>query len=40
MKISVILAHAHQGSFNHAIADEATATLRKSGNTVIVHDLY
>jgi len=40
MKISVILARPHPGSFNHAIADEATATLRKSGHNVIVHDLY
>jgi len=40
MKISVILAHPHPGSFNHAIAEEATATLRKSGHAVFVHDLY
>jgi len=40
MKISVILAHPRQGSFNHAIADEAAGQLRKSGHTVIVHDLY
>ena len=40
MKISVILAHPHPGSFNHAIADEAAAMLRKSGHAVIVHDLY
>jgi len=40
MKISVILAHPHPGSFNHAIADEAVAMLRKSGHTVTVHDLY
>jgi NAD(P)H dehydrogenase (quinone) len=39
-KISVILAHPRPGSFNHAIADEAAATLRKSGHTVTVHDLY
>jgi putative NADPH-quinone reductase len=40
MKISVILAHPHPGSFNHAIADEAAAMLRKSGHAVNVHDLY
>jgi putative NADPH-quinone reductase len=40
MKISVILAHPRPGSFNHAIADEAAAMLRKSGHTVTVHDLY
>jgi NAD(P)H dehydrogenase (quinone) len=40
MKISVILAHPGPGSFNHAIADETAATLRKSGHMVTVHDLY
>jgi putative NADPH-quinone reductase len=40
MKISVILAHPRPGSFNHAIADEAAAMLRKSGHAVTVHDLY
>jgi NAD(P)H dehydrogenase (quinone) len=40
MKVSIILAHPHPGSFNHAIADEAAAMLRKSGHTVTVHDLY
>jgi len=40
MNISVILAHPHPGSFNHAIADEAAAILQKSGHTIIVHDLY
>jgi NAD(P)H dehydrogenase (quinone) len=40
MNISVILAHPRQGSFNHAIADEAASTLRKSGHAVTVHDLY
>lgn len=40
MNISVILAHPHPDSFNHAIADEAAAILRKSGHAVTVHDLY
>jgi putative NADPH-quinone reductase len=40
MKISVILAHPHPGSFNHAIAEAAAATLRESGHSVVVHDLY
>ena len=40
MKISVILAHPHPGSFNHAIADGAADMLLKSGYTVTIHDLY
>jgi len=40
MKISVILAHPHPGSFSHAIADEAAAVLRKYGHAITVHDLY
>jgi len=40
MKIPIILAPPHPGSFNFAIADEAAAVLRKSGHTVTVHDLY
>ena len=40
MKISVILAHPGEGSFNHAIADEVVSTLRDSGHSVTVHDLY
>jgi putative NADPH-quinone reductase len=39
MNISVILAHPHPGSFNHAIADTVAATLRTAGHAVIVHDL-
>jgi putative NADPH-quinone reductase len=40
MQISIILAHPRPGSFNHAIAAEAAAVLRKSGHTVLFHDLY
>lgn len=40
MKISIILAHPHSGSFNHAIADTVGDTLRKCGHAVTVHDLY
>jgi putative NADPH-quinone reductase len=40
MKISVILAHPREGSFNHAIAGEVVSTLRSSGHQVIIHDLY
>ena len=40
MKISIILAHPRKGSFNHAIADTAAATLRETGHSVTVHDLY
>ena len=40
MKISLILAHPRQGSFNHAIAETAAQALRNSGHAVTVHDLY
>ena len=40
MKISLILAHPHPGSFNHAIADAAGDTLRQCGHVVTLHDLY
>ena len=40
MKSSVILAHPHPGSFNHAITDEAAAVLRKSGYATTFHLLY
>ncbi|MDP2798096.1 MAG: NAD(P)H-dependent oxidoreductase [Methanoregula sp.] len=40
MKISIILAHPRKGSFNHAIADTAAATLRETGHSVTMHDLY
>jgi NAD(P)H dehydrogenase (quinone) len=39
MNISVILAHPRPGSFNHALAETAAATLLLDGHTVIVHDL-
>jgi NAD(P)H dehydrogenase (quinone) len=40
MKISVILAHPHKQSFNHAIAAAAIETLKKNGHEVFFHDLY
>lgn len=40
MKISVILAHPHGGSFNHAIAGVVTRTLKENGYPVTFHDLY
>lgn len=40
MKISVILAHPHPGSFNHAIAGMVNGTLRQNGHQVNFHDLY
>lgn len=40
MYISVILAHPHQGSFNHAIADTVLEILKKNGHRVFFHDLY
>jgi putative NADPH-quinone reductase/GrpB-like predicted nucleotidyltransferase (UPF0157 family) len=40
MKISVILAHPDQQSFNHAIARTAAAQLGRNGHEVFFHDLY
>jgi len=40
MKISVILAHPQEGSFNHAIARAAVDRLTASDHTVVMHDLY
>ncbi|MBN1128096.1 MAG: NAD(P)H-dependent oxidoreductase [Chitinispirillaceae bacterium] len=40
MNILVILAHPSQKSFNHAIAQRVSATLKRARHTVIFHDLY
>lgn len=40
MKVSVILAHPHPGSFNHAIAETVVRALEEHGHAVIFHDLY
>lgn len=40
MKISVILAHPCEGSFNHAIAITAVEQLERNGHKVFFHDLY
>ncbi len=40
MKISVILAHPHPGSFNHAIANTVVDALGQNGHEVVFHDLY
>ncbi len=40
MKISLILGHPNQNSFNHAIAGVAKETLEKNGHSVYYHDLY
>ena len=40
MKISVILGHPNPKSFNHAIAQMAVATLKRSGHEVRFHDLH
>jgi NAD(P)H dehydrogenase (quinone) len=40
MNVSLILAHPDPGSFNHAIAETAAATLRGAGHHVVFHDLY
>lgn len=39
MKVSVILGHPRQGSFNHAIARAAADTLSERGCEVLFHDL-
>lgn len=40
MQISVILAHPHEGSFNHAIARMAVGRLEALGHEVLFHDLH
>ena len=40
MKVSVILAHPNQGSFNHAIAGTVVRILQRNGHEVRYHDLY
>ena len=40
MKISVILAHPDQASFNHAIAQQTIIALKNNGHEVFFHDLY
>ncbi|MFZ2446858.1 MAG: NAD(P)H-dependent oxidoreductase [Syntrophobacteraceae bacterium] len=40
MKISVILAHPNDGSFNHAIARTAVERLENNRHEVFFHDLY
>jgi len=40
MRISVILAHPGDSSFNHAIAQTAVEQLEGNGHTVLFHDLY
>lgn len=40
MKISVILAHPNEQSFNHAIAHAAVERLKANGHEVALHDLY
>jgi NAD(P)H dehydrogenase (quinone) len=40
MKISVILAHPDQKSFNHAIAHTVVKQLENNGHSVRFHDLY
>jgi len=40
VNISLILAHPHPGSFNHAIAEIAARALRERGHSVWFHDLY
>jgi len=40
MKISVILGHPYNKSFNHAIAETVLTTLQSNGHTVLFHDLY
>lgn len=40
MRISVILAHPDEGSFNHAVARTAAAQLAANGHVVVFHDLH
>jgi putative NADPH-quinone reductase len=40
MKVSVVLAHPTEGSFNHAIASRAVKVLKRKGHEVCFHDLY
>ncbi len=40
MKISVVLAHPDDGSFNHAIARAAVRQLETNGHKVLFRDLY
>lgn len=40
MKVSVILAHPGEGSFNHAIAKTAVEQLAGNGHKIFFHDLY
>lgn len=40
VKILIVLANPHKGSFNHAIAESAVRTCEKNGHEVIFHDLY
>lgn len=40
MNISIILAHPHKQSLNHAIAATAAETLKQNGHTIRFHDLY
>lgn len=40
MRISVILAHPDDGSFNHAIAQTAVIASEVNGHQVFFHDLY
>lgn len=40
MKISVILAHPDEESFNHSIAQTAIKQLEENGHEIFFHDLY
>ncbi|WP_406657492.1 NAD(P)H-dependent oxidoreductase [Methanolobus sp. ZRKC2] len=40
MKISVILGHPYEKSFNHAIAATVVDVLKSAGHEVLFHDLY
>lgn len=40
MKVSVILGHPYENSFNSAIAATVVGSLKRNGHTVMFHDLY
>lgn len=40
MKISVILGHPYENSFNSAVAETVVKSIKENGHTVMFHDLY
>lgn len=40
MKVSIILGHPYEESYNAAIAKTVIETLKENGHVVMFHDLY